>query len=279
MIRDTIKKTAIAGFVFTVLISCQHRADTIPAGKLKKVFNPFLNGAWVKTEYIHDITKTKSPHKSSKTLNGIVSFIIDTATIRGDSMFLSSSIGNHEGMNFLLYFKQGEQPNSLLTNIHDDANPANSFELGYLVNSNDTSLILYHYDENKKLIAKKEFTKVLRNQSNDVITYGLQYIVNKKLISGTYKTRDLTGGETTLQFTDKGKVTGFAGFKTYYVLTDFFAEPGASPDRICFDIETDTGKWYEFEIKDNILYLFEAQENNPGKSRQRNSPTYKLIKQ
>lgn len=279
MIRDIIKKTTIAGFLFTILISCQNRADTIPAIELKRTFNPFLNGAWVTTEYINDITKTKSPHKSSKALTGIVSFIIDTTAIRGDSMFLSASIGNHEGMNFILYFKQGEQPNTLLTNIADDANPANSFELGYLVNSNDTSLLLYHYDENKKLIAKKEFTKVLHSQSNDVITYGLQYIVNKKLISGAYKTTDLPGDETTLQFTDKGKVTGFGGFKTYYVLTDFVAEPDTSPDKICFDIETDTSKWYDFEIKDNILYLFEVSENENGTSLPRKSPKYKLIKQ
>lgn len=266
--------------LFTILISCQ-TADktTSQPNVLIEKFKPFLSGVWVTSDYIDDIVKTKSPLKSSEKLTFITEFSIDTTGISDDSIHIGAGMNNHEGSDFILYFKQGQTPTSLLTGIIDYDTESNSYELGYFINSHDTSLVLYHYDKNKKLLNKTKYTKVPESKSDDDILNGLQYIVNRKLISGSYKTIDTTGREITVELNNEGKITGFQGFKTYYVLTDFIAEPENITDQICFEIQTKNQKCYGFEFKGDILNLFEPAKNEQDTLFKPGLPIYKFVRQ
>jgi hypothetical protein len=169
-------------------------------------------------------------------------------------------------------------PSSLRTNIPDYDEPTNFFELGYVLDNKDTSLVLYHYNKNKTLLNKTKFDKVLMKKKDDDVASGLQYIVNKKLISGVYSMHDTSGSKITVQFDDEGNIFGVQGFKTYYVITDFAAEPENKMDEICFDIQTPNQKCYNFQIRKDTLEIYQENENLDNESPSYRQLKYKLIK-
>ena len=144
-----------------------------------------LNGAWVLKDYTKEIEKTKSPLKSSEKLKGLVSFYIDTI-FQNDSFKVDGSWNNHEGISFTIYFRKAQKRNHLKTNLQDFEVPSNYFELGLDVIEKETVLTLFHYDESNQLLDSKQFSKILDKQKDSDPTFGLQYFVNQKIISGNY---------------------------------------------------------------------------------------------
>jgi hypothetical protein len=266
---------------FIALYSCQTtgKKENQPNELIEK-FKPFLHGTWVPVDYINDIVKTKSPLKSSG-LGLISEFSIDAAAIKEDSLHVGASFGNHEGGEFILYFQQGQTPTSLLTNLSADEKEPDLYELGYSINKHDTSLVLYHYSQkNKRLLDKTEYIKAPMNDSkNEGDASGLQYMVNQKLVSGTYKVTDSTGVETQVELTNEGKITGFPGFKTYYILTDFVADPENITDEICFDIQTKNQKCYGFKIVADTINLFEPAKDEQDILFKPGPTIYKFVRQ
>jgi hypothetical protein len=255
-----MKYPGIKVFFLMLLVSCRTGNKSEPPEQLIKKFNPFLSGNWVAADYITEIEKTKSPLKSSNKIAEFSEFIIDMAEIKGDSMYIAAGLGNHEGADFILYFRQGQTSRSLKTNMKDFENESDFYELGYVTRKHDTSLVLYHYNKNKKLIDRTEYMKATESKSDDLGS-GLQYLVNKKLISGTYTLTDTTGIATTIKFTDDGKVSGFRDFKTYYVITDFVAAPETVADEICFEIQTSDQECYAFKIEGKAIHLFRTAKD------------------
>src|SRR5258706_9792077 len=94
-------------FLLITLISCHTTGkDAKQPNELIRKFKPFLNGIWITADYIDDVGKTKSPLKSSEKLNFISEFVIDTTKTSEDSIHVGAGMGNHEGGDFVLYFKQ-----------------------------------------------------------------------------------------------------------------------------------------------------------------------------
>jgi len=236
-LQITLMRYSISiAFILLFFISCQttEKKTDKHSNELIEKFKPFLNGTWVPVDYIKAIVKTKSPLKSSEEITFISEFSIDTTGIIKDSIHVLAAMGNHEGYDFYVYFKQGITSTSLLTDINGYSEElSSSYELGYVISKSDTSLILSHYDKNKKLLDETKYIKAPVNESNnEEDASGLQYMVNKKLVSGTYIVTDSTGGETQVELTNEGKIMGFPGFKTYYVITDFVADPENTTDKM-----------------------------------------------
>ena len=275
-----VKNISAIIYFLIMLVSCQTSDKTTdPPGNLAEKFKPFLNGYWVTSDYIDDLAKTRSPVKSSEKLTYITEFSIDSTGLSGDSTHIGAAFGNHEGGDFILYFRQGHLATSLVTGITDYDTESNSYELGYVVNSHDTSLVLYHYDKNKKLLDKTKYTKAPANKSGDGTLDGFQYLVNKRLISGSYKIFDSSGQEMTSKLTSDGKITGFKEFRTYYIITDFASEPENTTDQICFEIQTKDQKCYGFEFRRDTLNLFEIPKDEMDTLFKPGPPVYKFVKQ
>jgi hypothetical protein len=269
-------------FLLIIVAACkQAKQKTISEKQidLSQKFKPILHGVWVPVDYVTELTKTKSPHKASDYLATISEFAIDTSGNSLDSLEVGISLGNHEGSQFILYFKQGKSSNSLLTNITDFDDKNGSYELGYQPNVADTFLMLYHYDKNKKLIDQTKYIKVKEVQPGKPVEDGFQYMVNKKLIAGIYKATDTTGKEFIVTLSNDGTISGFPNRKTYYILTDFVAENEEGPDEICFDIQTSDQNCYGFEMKGDTINLFKPQENKDDTIIQKNPVLYTLVKQ
>lgn len=264
----------------SILISCNtiDTPATDQSNELVQKFKPFLHGVWVPSDYIDAIVKTKSPLKSSEELAFISEFIIDTSAINADSIHVDMALGNHEGSDFILFFKQGQNKTSLLTSISGFENEADSYELGYITGSNDTSLLLYHYDKNKKLVDKTKYIKVSGVEPGHSIEDGFEYIVNQKLISGSYIVTDTIGTGRLVSLDNEGNITGFPGSKTYYIITDFVAESEKITDQICFDIQTANQKCYGFNINNDTINLFATFEDDNGIVFKLGPAIYKFIK-
>ncbi len=255
-----------------------HSSIDAQTAEIIKRFGPFVQGVWVASGYIDTLSRTRSPIQSDKELGGVAAFAISLPDSKSDSIHVGYSLGNHEGANFVLYFKTGQRPNSLKTNLTDWDGKGGFFELGYVVTHNDTALVIYHYNKTAIKLDSTKYTKVADKPAdeNDA-AWGIQYITNKKLITGEYLMSDSTGSTRKATFNDHGKVTGFPGFENYYVNTDFSVEPGTNPDELIFDLYSRHQKLYAFKFNADTLNLFETKDKDDsvliGKLK------YKLVRQ
>lgn len=213
------------------------------------------------TDYITDLQKTKSPKASAGVLQGVVSMEIDPADPTGDTSIVSASLNNHEGMTFYLFYRPGQDGQSLTTALTDEDGSGNFYELAYNISGTDTTLQLKHYNKEKKLLDTRGFTRVTGPLTDDSEPYGLQYMANKVLLSGTYNVTDDEGNAFKAELTDDGMAKGVAGHTTYYIFTDFIGDEQTNLDEMVFDPGSKTQKPYIFEIKADTVWLYKAMEN------------------
>ena len=150
------------------------------------------------------------------------------------------------------------------TNIINDDNKFNFYELGCEIINNITYLFLYHYDKTNTLINKIQFSKVAEKQQDVELAYtseeawGLQYMVNKKLFSGNFILIDSLNRKTKIKFNDNGSLTDFYNFNTYYIQTDFLGDSiWLYEDLIILkNKEFDSLEIYAFQIKKDTVYLY-----------------------
>ena len=276
----------------SMIISCKSsvkttiKVDSLSAGKTPEKTNsvidklgPFFYGVWVKSSYIEDIAKTKSPYSTSE-LGGVASFQIGKLGPKDDSTHVGYSLNNHEGSDFVLYLKTGHKLTSLKTNLPDYDVKSNFFELGYTINNKDTVLMLYRYNKNNHIIDSTRYSKVADEAKgeNDA-AWGIQYITNKTLFTGKYISTDTTGATSKIQFTNDGKVSGLLNFKDYFINTDFGATPEDDLDEIVFDLYSKKNTLYSFKINADTLNLYDTHYNSDSTKILLSKRVYKLVKQ
>ena len=88
------------------------------------------------------------------------------------------------------------------------------------------------------------------------------YIVNEKLITGTYILLDSSYSLPKIQFKSDGTIKGLKDYKSYIVWTDFVA-PGPDEyvsDGICFDDANNNKPCFDFEFKSDTLILKQKKQ-------------------
>lgn len=237
-------------------------------------FKSIISGVWVKSDFIYDLMKTKSPYKSSNKLKGIVTMWIDTSKIVNDSLFIGTSINNHEGYFFFALLKPPYNSKSISTSIVDYENKSNYFELGYEVKNNDTSVVLYHYNKDKKVLDTVPFTKVLPSQADtEGADKGLEYEINKLLFTGAYRFSD-SAGTHEFHLKNDGKIIGYMGYSKYFVQSDFVAGPENNIDILCFDNDC-----FAYKIFHDSIVLYDVHENEDHTSLNFDKQRFVLFKQ
>ena len=240
-----------------------------------------MQGVWVKSNYLNSISKTESPYKSFKELRGVASMTIAVEHIKNDSISIGYSLNNHEGGNFTIYFIAGQKLTLLKTNLSGYDGNNSFYELGCCVKGVDTSLILYHYNKNNRIIDSIFYTRVANKATDESDAgWGIDYITNKKLATGSYEGVDSAGVSVKIEFKDNGKVYGFYNSKNYYISTDFEAGPANNLDQIGF-YESDLmkAKWYSFKFNKDTLNLYNTYHNADSTLLFVGKRMYKLVKQ
>ena len=286
-----MKKLALIFLTFIALTSCSNKKvsffcnnnndlplvenDSISViDSLKQFYTPIIDGIWVLTDYINEIEKTKSPIKSRHKLDDIVTMVIN-AKNQSDSIKIYASVNNHEVIDFIVYFQMGQKSNSLKTNCYY---LSNSYELGYETINDENYLFLYCYSKKNELIGKTQFSKVAEYWQNNNETWGLQYIVNKKLLAGNFVLIDNTKKQ--IKFDANGSVTGFKDFNTYKITTDFLGDPiFLENDIIHFRNEKHDITEYAFKINGDTICLYSViSEEETGLPFALNELKYKLVR-
>ena len=249
----------IAAFA-TIFTSCTNGDGDKDAAKNKGLdqsaemlvqFKPVINGVWVKKNYLKKVLKTKSPVEANDRVNGITTFAIDTEKIKGDSLIVPISYANHKGSKVTLKFQPGRNTTTIM--LGND-------ELSYTIKRNDTTLVIYHYDSQKKETTSDKYIKAFNKQPNEDIAYAMTYMINQGMISGTYQGTDAAGKKFNMVFTDDGKVSGYPGLSTYFIQNDF-AGPMKTLDLIIFNRNTNQQQSYTFDIKKKTITLHETKAN------------------
>ncbi|MBW7912364.1 MAG: hypothetical protein H3C54_01360 [Taibaiella sp.] len=258
-----MKKLLLILLAVSTFLSCSSGGNETKetTADIHTSFSPIIKGTWVMTDYITDLQKTKSPKASAGVLQGVVSMEIDPADPTGDTSIVSASLNNHEGMTFYLFYRPGQDGQSLTTALTDEDGSGNFYELAYNISGTDTTLQLKHYNKEKKLLDTRGFTRVTGPLTDDSEPYGLQYMANKVLLSGTYNVTDDEGNAFKAELTDDGMAKGVAGHTTYYIFTDFIGDEQTNLDEMVFDPGSKTQKPYIFEIKADTVWLYKAMEN------------------
>lgn len=265
-------KQIIKGTTTTKIASANSSTDLI------KSFKPIIQGVWVKSNYVEELNKTRSPYSSWAKLTDVVEMNIQTDSVKADSLIVGESLNSHEGTSFTIYFKKGHKLGTLKISLKDYTTPTNFYELGNVITSTDTSLFLYHYNNKNQILDSIKYNKLSGAQINDDMASGIEYITNKILITGKYTVTDSLGAISKVEFKNNGKVSGFSDFKTYYINTDFMAGPQNNLDVIDFDVNTDKQKEYGYKINANTIDLFTTRSSADSTKILLDKLVYKLVR-
>jgi hypothetical protein len=245
--------------IFLLFVSCK---DEKQMHTNYQTLKTYFEGEWVKSGYLADVTKTKSPYVSRNQLKGIVTLLIDTGKLHGDSLVVGASWNNHEGYRFAVYFKKSHNESSFSTNIVDYEDSTNYYELGFSNHSKDTFVILFHFNGTHVLTDSTKYVKVKQRISDDAGD-PIQYIVNKLLFSAEYRLYDSAGNQIPVEFTKEGNVKGFKDYYSYFVGTDFIGDPGAV-DYVTFNNGSKNHDCYAYKIIQDTIKLYEISERGAG---------------
>ncbi|SEO20745.1 hypothetical protein SAMN05192574_10680 [Mucilaginibacter gossypiicola] len=230
-------------------------------------FKPLLQGTWVNKTYIDKVAKTKSPLAAVNEANGISSFSINTADMKGDSIIVPVGWDNHDGSNLTLSFKKGKRQSSLIFG---------GGELCTNVDHGDTTITVYYpYDK-----GQIKATQFIRANSKKImqIADGMYRLINKALIAGNYNLQDTTANSV-VTFDIDGKVKGFNRFINYEINIDLNSDAMDNLDEIRFDDDARHHKSYSFKFDADTLKLYDTRPNADSSLLVLDKLRYKLVRQ
>lgn len=223
-----------------------------------------IQGVWLPMIYVQDIYETQSAFSSYRSIPDIAEMQINPEEIRDNTLHVGSSLGNHEGYGFRIWFKEKNDQIIIETDVRDWDSEQFEFEVKYKIEQ-DTILQLITKD---KLGNVKDSIDYLRVRNKEFITdfggHGYEYLARKILLNGSYDILDSAKsnlGEAYFDAED-ASIKGFK-FKYYTVLTDFGGGPSFEGDHIIFRPEEEDYKNTESYVLQNVsdtLILYSTEE-------------------
>ena len=172
-------------------------------------------------------------------------------------MEVGANLNNHEGSSFRILLEKGTLPNSFKTDCMDFDCASNRYEIGIEKINNIEHLFMYLFNKSNRLIKKIKYTKIMQNCSENELASGLEVVVNKNLIAGTYQLIDSTNKATSITFNKNGTILGNSTLKNYYIFTDFIVGPMPEVDVIVLNFRLANQTNYVLKKKGNNLFLHE----------------------
>jgi hypothetical protein len=270
---------------FTVMISINNisfsffsNQDGINVKPGREVLQ-IIKGVWVKTDYIESIMQTRSPYESSEELEGLVAFLIDQSTLKGDTLNVDGSLNNHEGFNFNLFLDKITNGNSILTDISDYETKDVHFNIEYNITSKDTILILKKITNSNKCLEQIKYTRVSDKLSDNESGLGINTFVNKNLFAGKYSLVIPKAKKQSIELTADGKIIGWKDYNEYEVMTDFdMADDDECVDQIILK-NGDKLQTFGFVFKGNSIKFYNLINLDPeGIDVKLGKPKFDLVK-
>lgn len=195
-----------------------------------KDFAEIFGGVWLPKKYLNGIEKSKSAYLSKDLIPQIAALTIDIKNLKDDTLFVGSSLNNHEGYGFDIYDNDSLASFTFSNNIF---NWDDEKEYLFTYDLADTTISIIVENSNGKIENRIDFSKVLGPEyvSNHG-GFGYQYISRKALMNGKYQILDATGKE--LGVANFEPVTGLIQhfIFSYYAITTDFTGPHYQGDYI-----------------------------------------------
>lgn len=202
--------------------------------KETQIIASILQGVWLPQCYIQDIYETGSAFVASRSIPTISEIQIDPDNLNNDTLYVVSSLSNHEGYTFKIWFDKTENEITINSNLLEWKSEKFDFDFTYQVNK-DTILNLRTKDKSGKII---KTIKYLRVRNKDYISNyggrGYEYLARKVLLNGSYEIFDsIESSHGVVIFNaDDGSITGDFKHGFYEFLTDYSGGPTFEGDQI-----------------------------------------------
>lgn len=227
-----------------------------------KDFSEIFGGVWLPKKYVNEIEKSKSAYLSQNSIPEISELTITKKDLKNDTLFIGSSLNNHEGYGFNIWNSEPSTEFKFSNNIFD-WDQENKYLFNYdLADTSISIIIKNHIDSIKNRI---DFVKILG--SKFISNYGgvgYEYISRKSIINGDYQILDSLGNSLGIvNFEPKtGKIENFE-FGFYTIVTDYVANPCYPSDHIILRLEPEeysNQKYLSIINRNDTVFLYETKE-------------------
>jgi hypothetical protein len=231
-----------------------------------------MQGVWVKQDYIDKITKTRSVLSAMDEAFDIITIYIDKSNIKGDSLVAPTG-NSHEGSEIILHLQKGSTPESI--------KDFGGGEVRYSFEHGDTILLFTRIDDSNKKSITTKYIKALNTipKPDGYLGSGIDYLINKALVSGNYIMTDTTGSSTKVSFTNDGKVSGFLNYSKYGINFDLISDVMDNLDEISLDGHTKNHASFSYKIIGDTLSLYNTYPSTDSTELILGKRIYKLVKQ
>lgn len=255
-------------------------AKTDTPKSLTATFKGIINGEWIKSDYMDEIAKTRSPLKAWPKAFSITGIGIDVDSIKGDSVSIGINYTYHEGNSLTLKFRKGRAPNAVpfYSNLGDIDN--RTFELGYQIANGDTALIVYTYNSKGKLESRDRFTRLIANPetTNNQTTEASYYRINQLVMAGSYQLTDSLNNHIKVEFKSNGTITGLPPFDSYSLGIDFMTPPNEA-DVVYFKVGEKNSDSYIYRFNKDTLNLYVPKFDKDSVQLLIDKLKYKMVRQ
>lgn len=235
--------------------------------KLRKLlnldtFSELFGGVWLPKEYVNEIIKTKSAYLSRNSIPEIAELAITKKNLKKDTLFVGSSINNHEGYGFNIWNSEVTSEGHFSNNIFDwDKGKKYLFEY----NLSDKLISIVIKNGNGIVENQIDFVKVLDDKFiSGYGGVGYEYIARKYSINGNYQILDSLKNELGIANFDPktGKIENFE-YGYYTIATDYIANPSFPSDHIILRLkpeEYSNLKYLCIINRNDSILLYETEE-------------------
>lgn len=225
-------------------------------------FSEIFGGVWLPKEYVNEIEKTKSAYLSQNAIPVISELTISKNNLKNDTLFVGSSLNNHEGYGFNIWNSKQSTEYKFSNNIFEWER-----ERKYIFTYNiaDKLISIITKNSNDDIVSQIEFVKVLEPEF--VSSYGgvgYEYISRKFIINGKYQILDSLNNDLgIMSFEPKtGQINNFE-FGFYTIVTDYMADPSYPSDHVILRLEPEeysNQKNLSIINRNDTILLYETEE-------------------
>lgn len=245
---------------------------------------PIIQGIWLPKEYVENLHKTKSAYIASSLIPEIAELQINPDEIVNDTLYVGSSIGNHEGYGFNIWFTSQNGKIIIQSDIYEWKADKKTSE--FVVQTKpDTIIKLVIKNQNGEMLKTIEYIKV-RNKEHITNFGGLgyNYMARRVLLNGTYEILDSSKSNMgIINFDAENEMITNFKYKFYTIQTDFGGGPSYEDDHVTFQAKKDdyhNSETYVIKKEMDTIVLYTTEEiiSDSGYSIELKDKVYYLIK-
>lgn len=255
-----------------VFISCRNSGDknatesnTTPEKEVDiSPISSIIQGIWLPRVYVQDIHESRSAFTAYRSIPEIAEMQIDPDLTMNDTLYVESSLNNHEGYRFRIWFTEQNGQISINSDVKDWDSEEFNYELTFQI-ERDTILQLLTKDKAGNIKNTAEYLRIRDKKSiSNYGGLGYEYLARKVLLNGTYQVLDSTKsslGEVSFDAAS-GSIKGFK-LNYYTFLTDFGGGPSFEGDHIILRPEEEDYKNTEVYVLQNVsdtLIFYSTEE-------------------